>query len=234
MFLDNINVGVPTWLGDQDVSKRKFRYPSQKKKKGLKLPRFISLEDVVAMIKASQRVYEQANPYYDKTGNPTLRNKVLIELLFFTGVRNRELRLMEIQQVDFNNKMIKVFGKGKKQRLIPIPQFVLDDIKEYVGDRKDGHIIIGMGADGFISERHVERIVKRCAKEGGVRHWREIHPHTLRHSYATYLRNNGYGLDEIQILLGHSRLETTRIYSHLGVSQLFKKVADTFEGFGLH
>ena len=148
------------------------------------------------------------------------RNKALLELIYATGGRISEIISLELNQIDFDECIIRVTGKGKKDRIIPVgdkakyslliylnnyrPFLVKNDTCSYVFLNKNGE---------KISRQGVFKILKELANKAGIK--KEISPHTLRHSFATNLLNNGADLRVIQELLGHENLETTEIYSHL-------------------
>ncbi len=148
------------------------------------------------------------------------RNKALLELIYATGGRISEIISLELNQIDFDECVIRVTGKGKKDRIIPVgdkakyslliylnnyrPFLVRNDTCNYVFLNKNGE---------KISRQGVFKILKELANKAGIK--KEISPHTLRHSFATNLLNNGADLRVIQELLGHENLETTEIYSHL-------------------
>ena len=148
------------------------------------------------------------------------RNKAMLEVLFATGTRISELINLKLNQIDFDECIIRVLGKGKKDRIIPIgntafeylalyineyrPFILKTRVSEYVFVNKNG---TKMSRQGFF------KILKKLVASSGIE--KEVSPHTLRHSFATYLLNNGADLRVIQELLGHENLVTTEIYSHL-------------------
>ncbi|MEG1149820.1 MAG: tyrosine recombinase [Bacilli bacterium] len=157
------------------------------------------------------------------------RNKAMLELLYATGTRISELINLTFSQVDFADCTLRVMGKGKKERLIPISDNALEYLllyineyrpfilktktSEYIFINRDGHMI---SRQGFF------KILKDLCKKAGIK--KNISPHTLRHSFATHLLNNGADLRVIQELLGHENLTTTEIYSHLQN----KKIVDDY------
>ena len=176
--------------------------------KEVKLPRFLTPLEVTAMVKASTRY----------------RDRMIIKTLFFLAIRNSELCSMDIKDIDFINKNVKVVqGKNKKDRYISINRAFIKDLKEWVKDRKEGKLF-------KISNRHLRIIIKNAAIKAGIRDAEVIHPHTLRHSYATYLQNSGVSLNTIQQILGHSRIETTTVYVHLGIDGISKEVNEKTKG----
>jgi site-specific recombinase XerD len=181
-----------------------------------KLPRFLSLEEMKRMIAVSER---------------NMRDNMIIRCLFYLGLRNSELQKLQVDDIDFINRTVKVVqGKGNKDRYVPIPsRKFAGELRELAGKRTSGPLIKGRGTDSMLSDRHIRRIVKRYAIEAGIRKPEEIHPHTLRHSYATYLQNQGIPLNAIQQILGHENIETTTIYLHLGTERIRDLVEKAFK-----
>jgi site-specific recombinase XerD len=144
---------------------------------------------------------------------------------------HEELKSLRVDDIDFINRMVKVVqGKGKKDRYVPIPtKEFASDLKKWAGKRNRGLLIEGRGTNSMLSDRHIRRIVKKYALEAGIRKPEEVHPHTLRHSYATHLQNQGLPLNYIQQILGHERIETTTVYVHLGVERLRDQVEKAFK-----
>lgn len=173
-----------------------------------KLPRFLTPAEVRAM-------FEQANR--------NARDLLLLKCMFYLGMRNSEVKNLQIDDIDMINKNVKVVkGKGRKDRYVPIPtNDLVNDIREYIQDKRDGLLF-------SISDRHIRRIVKQYAVAAGIRKSSEIHPHTLRHSYATHLQNQGVPLNVIQQILGHERIETTTVYVHLGLERVREHVEKAF------
>ena len=173
-----------------------------------KLPRFLTPKEVQAMFAVSH-----SNP----------RDNLLLKCMFYLGLRNSEVRNLRVDDIDLINRLVKVVqGKGKKDRYVPIPTAELaEEIRKWIGERKEGLLF-------HISDRHLRRIVKNYAEKAGIRKPEEIHPHTLRHSYATQLQNSGVPLNVIQQILGHERIETTTIYVHLGMEKLREHVEKAF------
>lgn len=179
---------------------------------GRKLPRFLTPLEVAEMFRVAQ---------------DSSRDCMLLKCLYYLGLRNSEAQNMRIEDVDIINKTVKVVqGKGKKDRYVPIPGKFGDELRGFIGSR-DGFLFEGR-AQGRLSDRHIRRIVKDAATKASVRKADEIHPHTLRHSYATHLQNQGVPLNVIQNILGHARLETTTIYTHLGLERTKEWVEKAF------
>ncbi len=175
-----------------------------------KLPRFLTVPEMKEILRVSAH---------------NKRDNMILKCLFYLGLRNSEMRRLLIEDIDLLNGNIKVVqGKGKKDRYVPIPDFLTERIKAFIGDRRDGPLFRGRNEKGLISGRHIRRIVKKYAKLANVRKYEEVHPHTLRHSYATLIKNRGYELVDIQRLLGHINIKTTTIYTHLSIDDLKKTV----------
>jgi integrase/recombinase XerD len=175
-----------------------------------KLPRFLTPQEVQEMFKVSE-----INP----------RDNLLLKCMFYIGLRNSEARNLRIEDVDLINRTVKVVqGKGKKDRYVPIPgtEF-LAQLQKWFGNRNEGLVF-------YISDRHIRRIVKDYANRARIRNPNEVHPHTLRHSYATYLQNSAVPLNVIQQILGHERIETTTVYVHLGLERMREHIETAFKG----
>lgn len=148
------------------------------------------------------------------------RNKAMLELIYATGARISEITNLELNQIDYDECVIRVTGKGKKDRIIPFGDTASKTLKEYIEVyrvfliKNDTCNYVFINKNGSkISRQMVFKILKSLAKKAGIE--KEVSPHTLRHSFATNLLNNGADLRVIQELLGHENLETTEIYSHL-------------------
>lgn len=152
----------------------------------------------------------------------TKKSKIMISLMYACGFRVSELVNLKIDDLDFNEKTGKVRqGKGKKDRVFNIPEFLLEDLKTQVEkQKKNKEIYLFTGANGNLSERNLQKIVSKAAKRAGIN--KEVHCHTLRHSFATHLLENGTDIRKIQELLGHADLSTTQIYTHISTEELKK------------
>ena len=148
------------------------------------------------------------------------RNKAMLEVLYATGIRISELVNLKINQVDFDDCIIRVLGKGKKDRLVPLGNTAIKYLRLYINEYR--HFILKTKISDYIflnkngtkmSRQGFFKILKKITQESGIE--KEVSPHVLRHSFATYLLNNGADLRVIQELLGHENLATTEIYSHL-------------------
>lgn len=167
------------------------------------------------------------------------RNAAILELLYATGIRVAELVSMDIADIDFSNRTIKVTGKGNKQRVVPFglpAQRALETWLEQgrpvlartaadaVKSRAANALFLG-ARGGRIDQRIARDIVHRAAREAGVP---DISPHVLRHSAATHILDGGADLREVQEMLGHSSLKTTQRYTHVSIEQLKNRYGQAF------
>jgi tyrosine recombinase XerC len=156
-----------------------------------------------------------------------LRDKCVLELLYATGIRVSELVGINLEDVDFTERLIRIRGKGKKERLVPFGRKAEDSLSAYIRARVqllkgeiDVDAIFLNYRGGRLTARSVERIVDKYIRITAVR--RKISPHSLRHSFASHLLSRGADLRVIQELLGHESLATTQKYTHLDLRQLLK------------
>jgi integrase/recombinase XerD len=156
-----------------------------------------------------------------------LRDKAMLETIYASGLRVSELVGLKVQQVSLDMGVVRVLGKGAKERLTPLGEEALDWIQRYekgarreiLGARRsDALFVTGRGAS--MSRQAFWGLVKRYAARAGVRS--AISPHTLRHAFATHLINHGADLRVVQLLLGHADISTTQIYTHVARERLKK------------
>ena len=154
----------------------------------------------------------------------SLRDRAILELLYGTGMRASELCNLKLHDIDWEREIIRVHGKGGKQREIPLTRTALRWLREYVqtGDKiKMDELGLFLSRKGTpITTRTLQRIVKKHLMK--VSHKTGISPHTLRHTYATHLLNRGCDLRTVQLLLGHRSIASTQIYTHLTLNELKK------------
>lgn len=155
------------------------------------------------------------------------RNKAMLELMYATGLRVSELVKVKLQDIDFNDDIIRTFGKGSKERIIPIGEYAKEYLKKYIEIYRSLLLIKGNSDYVFINNHGSNmtrqgffKIIKKIAKEKDIKS--EISPHTLRHSFASHLLKYGADLRTIQELLGHSDISTTQIYTHISHEELKK------------
>jgi integrase/recombinase XerD len=190
--------------------------------KGRKLPTTLNLSEIEKML--------DAIPLNEPNGQ---RNRAIIETLYGCGLRVSELVELSLSNVFFKEDLIRVTGKGDKQRLVPLGSYAKKHIQIYVEQirlhkkiKKEDQDILFLNRNGRkITRAMIFTIVRNTAKEAGIQ--KKISPHTFRHSYATHLLENGADLRSIQLLMGHESITTTEIYTHLNNKHL-KNVMEKF------
>lgn len=157
------------------------------------------------------------------------RNKAIIELLFSCGLRVSELVSLKFNDIFEREKFLRIIGKGDKERLVPISESALHEIKLWLYDRNLMKIKPGEQDYVFLNRRgaHLTRtmiliMIKRTAEEAGIT--KTVSPHTLRHSFATELLKGGADLRAIQEMLGHENIKTTQIYTHIDITTLREEI----------
>ena len=177
-----------------------------------KLPVFLDEKSVIKLITAPE-----GNSLKEK------RDRAVLETLYSSGIRVSELVGIDIEDADFISGVIKVLGKGRKERLAPIGEKAVSAIRKYIEGRDDkgwgSKKALFLNKSGErITDRSIRRIVDKYIKVLSTREG--ISPHTLRHSFATHLLNAGADLRSVQELLGHKNLSTTQIYTHVTMERL--------------
>ena len=194
-------------------------------KRGLSLPKVLSAQDVEALLAAPAG-----------TENEAVRDRAMLEVLYATGLRVSELVSLKLSDVDFEVGYLNAFGKGSKARVVPLGETAMDSLRLYIDNarpallkgRESISLFVtrlgkGMTRQGFW------KLIKRYANAAGIR--AVISPHVLRHSFATHLLEHGADLRSVQMMLGHSDIATTQIYTHVEASRL-KKVHKEFHPRG--
>lgn len=189
-------------------------------RKEKKLPVHLSIEDAVRFI-------ETPDPETD-FGK---RDRAILELLYATGVRVSELVQLDLRDIDFKNKLLRVFGKRRKERIVPFGDPAARALQDYLDIRetflmnapvskRDAQPLILNYQGTRMTTRSVGRLVEKYIRLCAGIH--DISPHALRHSFATHLLDSGADLRDIQELLGHARLSTTQIYTHVSMEKLIE------------
>ena len=181
---------------------------------GRSLPRSLSESEVEALLAAPAVA--------DPLGH---RDRTMLEVLYATGLRVSELVHLKLGQVNLNQGVIRVLGKGNRERLIPLGEEAVRWLKTFIESGRTD-ILLDRSTDFLFPTRRGDRmtrqafwhIIKRYARKASVD--RDLSPHTLRHAFATHLLNHGADLRVVQMLLGHSDLSTTQIYTHVARERL--------------
>ena len=191
-------------------------------KLGRKLPDTLSVEEV-----------EKILDTIDLSKAEGHRNKALLETLYGSGLRVSELVNLQKSDIYSTEKLLRVTGKGDKQRLVPLGDFAMQQINTYLKEIQI-HRSIQKGYENFVflnrrgkalTRTMIFLIVKQAAEKAGIK--KKVSPHTFRHSFATHLLENGADLRTIQVLLGHESITTTEIYTHIDTRYL-RKVMEKF------
>lgn len=154
------------------------------------------------------------------------RNKAMLELLYSSGLRVSELINLKLNDISFEEALVRVYGKGNKERIIPIGDIAIKYTKQYVEEYRVKLIKKIQTEYLFLSSRGTKmsrqaffKIIKQLANEKNIK--KDFSPHTLRHSFATHMLNGGADLRSVQELLGHSNISTTQIYTHISNKKIY-------------
>ena len=181
------------------------------------LPDFLSEEEVLALLKA----------FKTKDDDPLeVRNRTILELLYSSGLRVSETAGLQLKSIDFELEMLRITGKGNKTRLVPMGKPAMRQLKRYLEEARplltannpsNPAVFLSFRGKQLDRER-IWQVVKLAAERAGIS--KSIHPHTLRHSFASHLLANGADLRASQEMLGHANIATTEIYTHIDRSKL--------------
>ncbi|MBE0448399.1 MAG: site-specific tyrosine recombinase XerD [Actinobacteria bacterium] len=182
-------------------------------KKAQKLPKSLSIKQVRMLLD---------QPMGAGIGN--IRDRSIIELLYSCGLRVSELTSLDIEDIDLRNGFLRCFGKGSKERIVPLGSYASEALTEYI-NKSRRHLAgkhrpsaLFLNSKGRrLTRQSCWKIVKKYAEKAGIK---EIYPHSLRHSFATHLLANGADLRAVQELLGHANISTTQIYTHVTKDKL--------------
>lgn len=179
------------------------------------LPKSLSEEDIINLL-----------------GSPNvstvlgLRDKAMLEVMYACGLRVSELVNLSLEQLNLNAGWLQITGKGNKTRLIPLGEYAIDALQAYLAERKsmlpvgqvDCQAVFLTEQGGYMTRHNFWHLIKKYALLAKIDG--DISPHTLRHAFATHLINHGADLRSVQLLLGHSDLSTTQIYTHVATARL--------------
>ena len=197
-------------------------YPSPKYKKSM--PTFLSKEQV-------EKIVERINLNKKLDNRNKKRDQAIIMLFFSSGVRLNELISIKLSDIDFSNNKIKVFGKGKKQRIVNFDNHTKDLMIQYLKLIEKYPLVKKLYNDNLFVNKKNKALKERKVQTIVMNNLRQLNlasygPHTLRHSFATHLLNSGVSINAIQSLLGHESLSSTQIYTHVtigGLKETIKK-----------
>ena len=181
-------------------------------KRERRLPSFLEVKEVEELIEATQGITWELK-----------RDRAILEVLYGSGIRAGELVGLNTEDADLLSGMLKIRGKGKKERMVPIGTCGTNALKTYLdarpgfSDDRSQPLFVNRHQTR-LTDRSVRRIILRCGKRAALT--KEISPHTLRHTFATHLLDHGADLRSVQELLGHANLSTTQIYTHVSAKRL--------------
>ena len=185
-----------------------------------KIPEFLTLEEISSLLN-----FKVNNEF-------EARNKAILELLYSSGLRISELTSLELSNIDLDECLVRVMGKGSKEIIVPLGDYAIEALKEYIYfyrpmlNKNNSSYIFLNNRGGVLSRQFIFKVIKEECIKKGIR--KNVSPHTLRHTFATHLLKNGADLRIIQELLGHENLSTTQIYTHLTNDKLKHDYEDYF------
>jgi len=185
----------------------KFKIPKLTGRKKKKQIKFLTQNEVHYFAKRSHISY-----------------KIMILLSFYCGLRSDEILKIKPKHINFENKTIKITGKGNRERLVPVIDVIMVKLVEYLNYKID----METDTEPYVFSKASITWRKFCQREGQRILGKEIHPHMLRHSSATYLFGKGLDLKKLKEFLGHSSISTTEIYAHIDKTQLEKEIKEVF------
>jgi len=184
------------------------------------LPKIISVEQVEDLLNAP-----------DLSKDEGFRDRTMLELMYCSGLRVSELLSLKVKQINLEKQIIDVIGKGSKQRKVPVGEYALDFVKQYIQEhrihnpgKKSNYLFLNRYGKP-LSRQYFFLQIKKYAKEAGIEE--DISPHTLRHCFATHMLENGAELRALQEMLGHTNLSTTQIYTNIST----KRILDAYDLF---
>lgn len=188
-------------------------------KKEKHIPTFLSIDEIKNLLNV-----------FDETKPIEYRDKTMVLIMYCAGLRVSELINLEKKSINFEEKLISLKGKGNKERFVPLNDLALEYLNSYLSQNKNNKVFV-KSKYLFINKKDGRQLTRqyffvelnKYAKRAGID--KKISPHTLRHSFATHLLENGADLRVVQELLGHSKIETTQIYTHLST----KKILDALD-----
>lgn len=188
---------------------------------GFRIPEVLTIEEIDRIIASVDRSKAEGQ-----------RNRAILETLYSCGLRVSELTSLKLSDLYFNEGFIKVEGKGNKQRLVPISERAIHEIKLYFLDRNqievkkeyEDYVFVSHRRGKGLSRIMIFHLIKELAEKAGIT--KNISPHTFRHSFATHLLEGGANLRAIQCMLGHECISTTEIYTHIDRSRLRAEIIE--------
>jgi integrase/recombinase XerC len=197
------------------------------------LPTTLTVDEAFRLMESPKSFSEKSSPGGFK--NKRFRDRAILELLYSSGLRVSELVGLDSNQIDLDLGIVKVMGKGRKERIVPVGIKAVESLKAYLDERglikglRPGGKASGPEGEeplfvnslgGRLTARSVGRLIKKYTRHSGI--FRKVSPHSLRHTFATHLLDAGADIREIQEMLGHSSLSTTQRYTHVSMGKLME------------
>ena len=219
-FISSLS-GFQKYLG-RDPKNKPYLFALPKIKFSQKLPDFLAQGEAA-------RLFDHGNARDDKSSYAYHRDFLMVALLYVTGIRREELANVRLGDIDRRRQLLTVLGKGNKQRVVPIGETTMADLNRYLALREDFVLGKNSSSDSLFLNRYGNKLtvrsVDRLVKKYGLQEGMAMTPHTLRHSFATHLLENGADLLLIKEILGHASLSTTQKYTHV-TAETMKRVYD--------
>lgn len=210
------------WLHEEGVTERDLALQIHGPKVPVRLPHHLSMDEALSLVKSLDGQVANAKSEGDRS--TACRDRALVLLLYGAGLRVSEACELKWSQIDESTRVIRIKGKGSKERLVATPSKVLQALEAVRA--KGATFVFG---EEPLSTRRAYDIVKSQGARAGL--LQPLHPHALRHSFATHLLSSGANLRTLQELLGHQTLQATQRYTHIGIDQLARTMEE-FHPFG--
>lgn len=184
------------------------------------LPTALTVDEAFRLMESPKGIPEESS---EASKQNCVRDRAILELLYSSGLRVSELVGLNLNQLDPDLGIVRVMGKGRKERIVPVGVKAIDAMKAYLDGRRgqagDDPVFIN-ASGGRLTARTVGRLIKKYTRHSGI--FRKVSPHSLRHTFATHLLDAGADIREIQEMLGHSSLSTTQRYTHVSMGKLME------------
>jgi integrase/recombinase XerC len=185
------------------------------------LPTTLTVDEAFRLMETPKNPPEKS--ISDTAKNKRLRDGAILELLYSSGLRVGELVGLNLNRLDLDLAIVKVMGKGRKERIVPVGKKAVEALRAYLEERGVLNLeepLFVNARGGRLTARSVGRLIKKYTKSSGI--FRKVSPHSLRHTFATHLLDAGADIREIQEMLGHASLSTTQRYIHLSMGKLME------------
>jgi integrase/recombinase XerC len=185
------------------------------------LPTTLTVDEAFRLMESPKDIFGKSSS--EGLKEKKLRDRAILELLYSSGLRVSELVGLNSNQLDIDLGIVRVMGKGRKERIVPVGVKAIEVLKAYMEERgimKGEEPIFVNSLGGRLTARSVGRLIKKYSRHSGI--YRKVSPHSLRHTFATHLLDAGADIREIQEMLGHSSLSTTQRYTHISMGKLME------------